>query len=67
MENLDPTFDKCLENSARGLCKARGQDPDELVPYDNGTLAFTRRMRWKSAKQELYDAWLLNMFVRTLP
>lgn len=63
----NPHFEQCLENAARGLCKARGIDPDVLQVYNNGTLAMSRRPAWINAREELRDAWLVNLFVRTLP
>lgn len=60
-------FEACLERAARGLCQARGLDPEALVPYNNGTMAFTRHEAWRNAAAELRDAWLVAMFVRTLP
>lgn len=60
-------FESCLERAARGLCKARGIDPEAIQPYDNGTMAYTMQAAWRNAAKELRDAWLIAMFVRTLP
>ena len=40
--------DSQLERAARLFCKRRGEDAEEMVPYDNGTLAYTTCPRWMS-------------------
>jgi hypothetical protein len=60
-------FEACLERSARGLCKARGIDPEASAPYDSGTMAYTLRPAWRNAAEELRAFWLLHMFAHTLP
>jgi hypothetical protein len=42
-----------LKRAALALCAKRNQDPDQMVPFNNGTAAYTTRPRWKSMYQEL--------------
>lgn len=44
---------KSFEAAARELCQLRGQDPDELEAYHNGTMAYTQQARWRNAQTEL--------------
>jgi hypothetical protein len=44
-----------LEIAAREYCRLAGIDPDELVVYDNGTMAFTRRARWRNVAVDVVE------------
>lgn len=39
---------KDWESLAREYCEKIGEDPDEYVPYDNGSMAFTKKPRWQN-------------------
>lgn len=55
-----------LERVARALCEARKVDPDSLVAYDSGTMAYTRTHAWRIAARELEAARLLAEHVEKL-
>ncbi len=60
-------YEACLERAGRGLCEARGVEPESMQPYDSGTTAYTMTNAWRLAAEELRQAHLIAMFVRTLP
>lgn len=52
--------DATVEVIARRWCALTGEDADKLVPFNNGTMAYTECAYWKVVAQEIVPmfAWL---------